>query len=136
MHDENGRPVDGENLVQQQQQPIDIMRWPNMEHRFNSDSPVRIGFTEAPVKVGFTDSPVKVGFGESPANVNMNIITPSAVGVNLLGSKEPVALRFVITEPIVAKSDYSISLKVNGSEVFSVNIAGTTTFVTQAQNPS
>ena len=116
---------DPTNIITEQQQPVDIVRWPNLEHRFTSDSPLNIGLTK-PVNVGFTESPVRVGFTDSPANVNMNIITPNAVGVNLLGSKEPVALRFVLSEPIVAKSDYTIAMKINGAEVFSINVAGTT----------
>jgi hypothetical protein len=107
-----------------EQQPVDIVRWPNLEHRFTSDSPLQVGLTK-PVNVGFTEAPLRVGLTE-PANVNMNIITPNAVGVNLLGSKEPVALRFVIGEPIIAKSDYTIAMKINGAEVFSISVAGTT----------
>jgi hypothetical protein len=113
----------------EEKQPVDILRWPNLEHRFTKDSPVSVNVA-SPINVGVT-TPVNLGFTETPANVNMNIITPNAVGVNLLGSKEPVALRFVITEPIVAKSDYTIQLKINGNEVFSVSIAGTTTLFTQ-----
>ena len=124
-------PEGGGGLIDKQ--PLDIMRWPNLEHRFSADSPVKVGFGDAPVKVGFGESPVKVGFTDTPAQVNMNIVTPNAVGVNIAhATKEPVALRFVITEPIVAKSNYTIQLKVNGNEVFAVTIAGTTTLQTQA----
>jgi hypothetical protein len=112
--------------------PVDIVRWPNAEHRFSSDSPLHVGLTK-PVNIGFSESPVNIGFTDKAANVNMNIVTPNAVGVNLLGSSEPVALRLVITEPIVAKSDYSIQLKINGNEVFSVSVAGTTTLFTQSK---
>lgn len=114
-----------------EQQPVDIVRWPNLEHRFSSDSPLQVGLTK-PVNVGFTEAPMRVGFTDSPANVNMNIITPNGVGVNLLGSKEPVALRFVIGEPIVAKSDYTIAMKINGAEVFSISVAGTTVISQQS----
>lgn len=132
-----------------QQQPVDIVRWPNLEHRFSSDSPlqvgltkpvelgltkpVEVGFTDAPVRVGFTEAPVRVGFTEAPANVNMNIITPNAVGVSVLGSKDPVALRFVLSEPIVAKSEYTIAMKINGAEVFSIQVAGQTVIAQQSR---
>jgi hypothetical protein len=139
----------------QQQQPIDIVRMPNLEHRFQTDNPlgvkvgfapetslkvgvssdntVKVGFSAespvnvAPVSVGLT-TPVNVGFGKEPANVNMNILAPNGVGVNLLGSKEPVALRFVLGQDIVARSEYAISLSINEKEVFAVSIKGTTTF--------
>src|SRR5438045_5972164 len=78
-------------------EPVDIIRWPNMEHRFSSDSPVRVGLI-SPINVGFGDSPVQVGFEQTPANVNMNIVTPNAVGVSLLGTQSPIALRIVIPE--------------------------------------
>ncbi len=113
-----------------EQQPVDIVRWPNVEHRFTSDSPLHVGLTK-PIGVDFTDSPVRVGFTEAPANVNMNIITPNAVGISVLGSKEPVALRFVLTEPIVAKSEYTIAMKINGAEVFSIQVAGQTVIAQQ-----
>ncbi|HEY8207063.1 MAG TPA: hypothetical protein VIG99_06270 [Myxococcaceae bacterium] len=116
-------------------QPVDIIRWPNLEHRFNADSALRVGLT-TPVNVGFGESPVRVGFAESPANVNMNILTPNAVGVNLLGSSSPIALRLVIPEEeqLIVSSQYNISLKINGNEVLSVAVGGRTTIYSQNPN--
>lgn len=113
-------------------EPVDIIRWPNLEHRFNSDSPLRVGLS-TPVNVGFGDSPVRVGFAESPANVNMNILTPNSVGVSLLGTSAPIALRIVIPEEeqLILQSQYNISLKINGNEVLSVAVGGRTTIYTQ-----
>lgn len=118
--------VAGAPKLANEQQPVDIIRWPNLEHRFTTDSPVHVNFNKSPLQVGFT---------EAPANVNMNIVTPNAVGVTLLGTKEPVALAFVLPRPIVARSDYSLQLQINGKEVFSVAIAGTTTFFSQGDEP-
>lgn len=114
-------------------EPIDIIRWPNMEHRFSSDSPVRVGLV-TPVNVGFGESPVRVGFQETPANVNMNILTPNSVGVNLLGSSAPIALRIVIPEEeqLIVQSQYNISLKINGNEILSLTIGGRTNIYTQS----
>jgi len=116
-------------------QPVDIIRWPNLEHRFNSDSALRVGLA-TPVNVGFGESPVRVGFAESPANVNMNIVTPNSVGVSLLGTSAPIALRIVIPEEeqLIVQSQYNISLKINGNEILSVAVGGRTTIYTQ--NPS
>ncbi|HEY8207066.1 MAG TPA: hypothetical protein VIG99_06285, partial [Myxococcaceae bacterium] len=94
-------------------QPVDILRWPNMEHRFNKESPLSVGLI-SPVNVGFDKTPVNVGFTEAPANVNMNIITPKGVGVNLMGCDSPIALRIVIPEEekMICQSAYNISFKI------------------------
>lgn len=117
-------------------QPVDILRWPNMEHRFNPESPVRVGLA-TPVNVGFEQSPVRVGFTEAPANVNMNIITPKGVGVSLLGSESPIALRLVIpeAEKLICQSNYNIQLKIGGNEVASVAVGGTTNIWTKSPEP-
>lgn len=76
-----------------------------------------------PVNVGFsTDSPpVKLDLKDASASVAMNIATPNPVSLS------PVALRFVLSEPIVAKSDYTFSLTINKQEILSVSLSGTTT---------
>ena len=115
-------------------QPVDILRWPNMEHRFSKESPLSVGLV-TPVNVGFDKTPVNVGFTETPANVNMNIITPKGVGVSLLGSDSPIALRIVIPEEekMICQSAYNISIKVGGNEVASVNVGGATQIWTKSR---
>lgn len=128
---ENETETDEDGGVQAMQ-PVDIIRIPNLEHRFSRESPLSVGLA-TPVNVGFTESPVRVGFGEAPANVNMNIITPKGVGVSLLGSSAPIALRLVIPEEeqLIARSAYTISMKVGANEICSVNVGGTTTLHTK-----
>src|SRR3954466_10941704 len=122
----------GENDSGGGTQPVDILRWPNMEHRFNAQSPLSVGLV-SPINVGFDKTPVNVGFTDTPANVNMNIITPRGVGVSLLGSDSPIALRIVIPEDqkMICQSAYNISFKIGGNEVASVNVGGTTNIWTK-----
>ena len=75
--------------------------------------------------VAFERTPLNLEFGERP--LNMNLHANSSLGVSFLGSKEPVALTFVVQKPIVATSDYTIKLRINGADVFSISVAGTTT---------
>jgi hypothetical protein len=112
--------------------PVDVVRWPSLEHRFAADSPASIAVA-SPIDVGVT-TPVNLGFTDRPANVNMSVQTPGAIGVRILGSSEPIALRLVIAEPIVARSDYEIQLHLKGNAVLSVSVSGTTTFATPVKD--
>lgn len=98
---------------------VSIVAWPEqaaqLEHTFCKDEPcnVMVSFADTPAQVVITSSP------ELPLNVDMNMN---------IAARRPIPVCITLCEPICAKSDYTIGIRIFNNPFADIDVRGVTRF--------